>query len=315
MTILPSIFAAFLEPIKLVYVGACTDLGTDPTEIGLAVEDLSFNKGGYEGEFAAVEQPPQVRITWNGLASLWAFSQAAARVARAMFEAQRAADPEGPPPELPIEGDLKMGVDMFELSVRLARHRFDSWVDWAPKPDALAKSGGDAEGNQLFLGALGWIIRHELAHHVLRHHARRSIIPDENKAQELEADDQATRQMKGSYKADQGRAYGVRPSPNEMELERRALAMFVGMIWVVQFELGPHGESATHPDSARRLRGLVDSLALSPDSFAAEILSYLVKVLIDPEGDWPADTEEATSGDAAINAMVMITRHINAQTW
>jgi hypothetical protein len=64
----------------------------------LALEELSFNKRAYESEFAAIPEPPQVRITWNGIASLWAFGQGAARIAPAMFEAQRAADPK----DLPI---------------------------------------------------------------------------------------------------------------------------------------------------------------------------------------------------------------------
>ena len=148
---------------------------------------------------------------------------------------------------------------------------------------------------------------------MLKHHARRSSIPDDNKAQEFEADDQATRWMKGNYRADPERPFGVRPSPDELELERRALVMFVGMIWLAQFELGPHGESATHPDAAPRLHAVADRLALSPDSFAAEILSYIVKVLIDPEGHWPADTGQAYAVDAAIDALIRLNRHISAQ--
>jgi len=313
MNCLPSLFAPFAEKIGLFYGKACADAGVDPAAIQLALEELSFNKRAYESEFAAIPDPPQVRITWNGVASLWAFGQGAARIARAMFEAQRAADPKDPPPALPIEGELETGVHLFELSIRLARHRFDHWVDWAPKPDALAETIPDAEGNQLFFGALGWIMRHELAHHVLKHHARRSGIPDDNKAQEFEADDHATRWMKGNHAADPERPFGVRPSPDELDLERRALVMFVGMIWVAQFELGPHGESATHPDAALRLHAVADRLALSPDSFAAEILSYIVKVLIDPDGHWPAETEQAYAADAAIDALIRLNRHISAQ--
>jgi len=45
-----------------------------------------------------------------------------------MFEAQRAANPEDLPPELPIEGELLTGTRFLELSVRLTKHRFDHWV-------------------------------------------------------------------------------------------------------------------------------------------------------------------------------------------
>lgn len=289
MSCLPSLFGPFVEKIDLFYRNACADAGVDPAAIPLKLEELSFNKGAYENEFAAISEPPHVRITWNGLASLWAFGQGAARIARPMFEAQRAADMTKPPPELPIEGELATGVYLLELSIRLARSRFDHWVEWAPTPDALAATIADAEGNQLFLAALGWIVRHELAHHTLKHHACRSVLPADNKAQEFEADDRATNWMKGDLAADPAREFGVRPSPDELDLERRALAIFVGLIWVAQFELGPHGESATHPDATSRLHAVGDHLALSQDSFAFEILSYLVKVLIDPDGIWEAD--------------------------
>jgi hypothetical protein len=200
----------------------------------------------------------------------------------------------------------------LELSVRVAKHRFDRWVDWVPGPDALAESGPGAEGNQRFLGALGWIMRHELAHQVLKHHELRSGIPADSKAQELEADDQATTWMKGGHAAEPARQFGIRPSPTEMELERRALAMLVGMIWVAQFELGPHSKSATHPDAVTRMNAMVERLTLAPDSFAAEILSYLVKVLIDPDGHWPADPERPYAIDAASDAMIRLNRCINA---
>ena len=311
MNCLPALFGPFVEKINLSYGKACVDAGVDPAAIPLVLEELSFNGGAYKSEFAAIPEPSQVRMTWSGIASLWAFGQGAARIARTMFEAQRAADPKDPPPVLPIEGELETGIHLLELSIRLDRHRFNRWVDWAPEPDALAATIPDAEGNQLFLGALGWIMRHELAHHVLKHHARRSVIPADNKAQEFEADDQATRWMKGNHRADPERPSGVRPSPDELELERHALVTFVGMIWVAQFELGPHGESATHPDAAHRLHAVADCLALSPDSFAAEILSYIVKVLIDPESHWPAGTGQASAVDAAIDALIKLNRHIS----
>ena len=164
MNCLPSLFDPFVEKINLFYGKACADAGMDPATIPLVLEELSFNKRAYESEFAAIPEPSQVRITWNGIASLCAFGQGASRIGRRMFEVQRAADPKDPPPALPIEGELETGVHLFELSIRLARHQFDHWVDWAPEPDALAETIPDAEGNQLFLGALGWIMRHELAH-------------------------------------------------------------------------------------------------------------------------------------------------------
>lgn len=122
-------------------------------------------------------------------------------------------------------------------------------------------------------------------------------MPADSKAQELEADDPATTWMKGGHAA---------------ELERRALVILVGVIRLAQFEVGPHGKNTTHPDAVTRLNAMMQRLALAQDSFATETLSYLVKVLIDPGGDWPADSESSYAIDAATDAMIRLNRRINA---
>lgn len=155
-------------------------------------------------------------------------------------------------------------------------------------------------------------MRHELAHHVLKHHEFRSGIPADSKVQELEADDQATAWMKGDHNAEPARPFGVRPSAAEIELERRALVMLIGMTWLAQFELGPHGKSSTHPDVVTRMNAMIVRLALAKDSFALEILSYLVKVLVEPDDHWPVDPEEPYAVHAATDAMIRLSRHINA---
>ncbi len=97
--------------------------------------------------------------------------------------------------------------------------------------------------------------------------------------------------MKGGHAAEPARRSCVRLAPAEVELERRPFAMKVGMIWVARFKFGPYVRSATRPDAVTRMNGMVERLALARDSFAAEILSYLMKALIDPDGHWPADPE------------------------
>jgi hypothetical protein len=96
------------------------------------------------------------------------------------------------------------------------------------------------------------------------------------------------------------------------ELERRALVILVGVIWLAQFDVGPHGKSTTHPDAVPRLNAMVQRLAPAQDSFAAEILSYPVKVLIDPDRDWRADSDSSYAIDAATDAMIRLKRRINA---
>jgi hypothetical protein len=47
---------------------------------------------------------------------------------------------------------------------------------------------------------------------------------------------------------------------------------------------------------------------LSTDSLAAEIVSYAVKALIDPQGDWASS---GTAADAAIDALIRLNRRVS----
>jgi len=69
------LFEPFVEKIHLFYGKASVDAGADPAVIPIVLEELSFNGRTFESEFAAAAEPPQVRVTWNGIASLWAFGQ------------------------------------------------------------------------------------------------------------------------------------------------------------------------------------------------------------------------------------------------
>ena len=171
------IITTFRPVVERWYLACCDDAGVTPAEVPLKLEDLALEvPRTFRSEFAAVTPPPAVRITWNGLASLWAFSQAVVRVGRPMFEAQRTADPTAGPPQLAIGGELEEGLHLFELSSRLSRNKFDGWVDWAPVPDPDAV-GASLGGNRTFENALGWIMRHELAHLRLNHHAVAEPLP------------------------------------------------------------------------------------------------------------------------------------------
>jgi hypothetical protein len=133
MNYLHALFDPFVERIRP--GKACEDTGVEPATLPL-VEELSFNRSAFESEFATTPEPRQIRITWNGIANLWAFGEGPGESPRAAFEAQRVTNPEDPPPELLVERELLMGTRFLELSARLAKHQFDHWVDWLPGPDA-----------------------------------------------------------------------------------------------------------------------------------------------------------------------------------
>ncbi|MBR0868552.1 hypothetical protein ACFLEY_00570 [Bradyrhizobium sp. YCK136] len=55
---------------------------------------------------------------------------------------------------------------------------------------------------------------------------------------------------------------------------------------------------------------MVDLLGLKEDSGALEIVSYAIKALIDPEGAWAGFSDRPTALDAAYEATVELSRHI-----
>ncbi len=208
---------------------------------------------------------------------------------------------------IPVSSDpgWRTGLYLYELVLRVGKLKFDHWVDWAPTPNCAPTEAelDDAAGNIFFMWALGWIVRHELAHIVLNHHSKATAPKDA----EQEADLQATNWIKGVYKADAGGAPGTLPSDAELELERRAIGACIGLLWVSQFECVPHAASQTHPPAAERLFAVVERFELADDSFAAEATMHAIKILLDPEGKWP---DAATATEGLIDALIRLHRHI-----
>jgi peptidase U49-like protein len=310
---LQQLFQQFEPKIRELYARAAATAGIDPSAVPLELNALSWQFRREEAEFAALSPPPRVAITWNGIASLWAASHAIARVARVMFEAQRKLG-EGDDRKLMLSDypTAGMGLDLFKLSLILAKNPFKHWVqgDWAPVPTAAPTSQDDINGNTLFFRALGWIIRHELAHLVKKHHDQPGTLQEDHFRHEYEADEAATLWLKGGLTVDPNRQAGAKPSPDELALEQIAVGIFGGIVWISQFECVPHAKSQTHPDAADRLVKVIDILDLREDSGALEIVSYGIKALIEPESKWTGFSDRPTARDAAYEAALTLSRHI-----
>jgi hypothetical protein len=106
---------------------------------------------------------------------------------------------------------------------------------------------------------------------------------------------------------------GQRPSINELQLEWRALAAGVGLLWVGLFEEASYSPSPGYPAVAERIFRSFEIFDLAEDSFATEIFSYSVKAWIDPEGDWgvPTKIDDASAKAAFKAALIRLHRHIN----
>ena len=226
-----------------------------------------------------------------------------------MFDAQRTGKAQL---YLNDDPELVKGLYFYELARRLAKHRFDRWVEWLAIPDTNSNQQDDQFGNRLFLAALGWIMRHELAHIALQHHVRIRDRTIDSHAAEIEADTQACNWVKANLRADHQRPEGQRPGNEEIELERRALTAATGLLWVGLFEEAFYSASPGHPAIAERIFAAFNVFDVGEDSFASEIFSYSVKAWIDPQGDWgvPTNKEDATAKSAFAAAVVRLHRHM-----
>ncbi|MDQ1470571.1 MAG: hypothetical protein QOJ99_2051 [Bryobacterales bacterium] len=312
---LQTLFEQFEPAIRQVYARAVSEAGLDPQTVTLELTATSWRLGRPEAEFAALADPRRVAITWNGIASLWAVAHAVARVGRVMFEAQRKLSREDDRRLMLTDyPDAETGLLLFILSRNLAKQDFGHWIvgGWAPTPTVQSKTEDDINGNAIFLLALDWIIRHELGHLVRKHLDENGRLREDHFRRELEADETATKSIKGAHAPDPVRPAGARPAAGELFLESAAMGVFTGVVWISQFECVPHAESHTHPAASDRLMKILDILDLREDSGALEIVSYAIKALIDPQGRWPDGSDQPTALDAAREAAIQLSRFIQS---
>jgi hypothetical protein len=131
---------------------------------------------------------------------------------------------------------LELGLQLLPLSLEFGKRECRQWPPYVPLPEASPRDEDDIAGNILFFGALCWIMRHELAHHTLKHFDLPAPLSEDKFAQEHGADSKATEWTKRSYEVDENREAGSLPSSTEMELERRATSVLVGVLWIASFE-------------------------------------------------------------------------------
>jgi hypothetical protein len=121
--------------------------------------------------------------------------------------------------------------------------------------------------------------------------------------EERAADSHATEGIRGDLARDTDRPTGQVPSETEIELERRAIAVGLGIIWVAIYEETGGKPSNKYPPVADRLSRCLDQFGRTPDGIAAELLSDFIKSWVDPMGVWSArEPTEATAQSALEDA-------------
>lgn len=283
---LGDLFVEYEPKIRTIFDGIVTDAGFKENES----PQLEFAETPTTMLFRCVPSKKRVLADWRGIASLWAMSQATGRLGPAMFKARRNGDVQL---ELKEDSEEELGHFFIRYAKELSVPQDWRWNYYFPEP--AINSEKTRTGVSFFFRSLEWILRHEIGHIVLGH-PDIALNPVQSRAEEKDADLHATKAIKGGFAVDAGRELGKKPSSNELELERRALATGIGLIWVAIYEDTRVENSEIYPPIAERMFRCLDELGLADDSAALEILSDFVKAWIDPEGQWPVRSRtEATA--------------------
>lgn len=210
-----------------------------------------------------------VYVTWAGLASLWCMAYVAYAVMQMGSLASRS-------PAAKDAAGVNFGQQWHELNlegyVDYARRLVQedrSWPIGIELPDArVPAASNEGRINNLFFGALSWILLHEIGH---VHHGHDPVLPaDQSIRQEIQADDFAT-------------SWVMDDAGSGLDREFRALMVITAVAWLFLFE-SAGGQSPTHPPAIQRFRAAVVKLDLGERSPALEHGSYLLKALFDPAG-------------------------------
>lgn len=225
-----------------------------------------------KAEFWARVDQKTVYVTWAGLASLWCVAYVAYAVMQMGSLTSRTPAAKG------VAG-VDFGRQWHELNLqgyvdyakRLIQ-KDQSWPIGLEMPNAQASAAShDGKINNLFFGALSWILLHEIGH---VHHSHDPFLPaDQMVRQEGHADDFATNWV-------------LEHAGSGLDREFRALMVIAALAWLFLFE-SVGGQEPTHPPVIQRFRAAAAKLDMGERSPALENASYFLKALFDPAGALP----------------------------
>lgn len=244
-------------------------------ERGQKLADEIFGAGKWElrdsrtaANFYALPQENAVYLSYAGLASLWCLAYSAFQVMDIASRAQR--EPKG-------KGQRHIDIGQLVVQRRVAEHvRFaenlfvkdQDWPDDLPRPDVTASSSSlEGRINNVFFGALSWVILHEIAH---VHHGDQKYIPTHLQVrQEYRADSFATEWI-------------LDEAGNGLTREFRVLVITVALTWLFLNERVV-GQGNDHPPALLRFREAVKQFDVGERSVALENAAYILKALLDPQ--------------------------------
>lgn len=234
---------------------------------------LEFNTSLHpeDNTFRAKPTSKVIEVNYAALASLWAIAKAAWLIAREGVAANRAGETELPTgPGTPVS-EARNLVDTARKLISNAGARWPTDLA-TPNPDAEDNTE-DSFLNNVFLGAVGWVILHEIAHIHLGHQG--TVNSDVSFDQEHQADLWAARWVLEKVPAGDVCGYF------------RVFAISAAMIWLAVLDDVRRG-STTHPHAWQRLGKLAEALPRDELNPGYEMASYVLKVVFLFEQNIPA---------------------------
>lgn len=246
--------------------------------------------GGKANFVAHPGDEPSVEVRFAALLSLWCIAKAALQISQAMADALRRGQTTVAfaPGTSEYEGRM-----LLDLAGKLIRDPAFDWPDDAPRPYATPDHGSPEEKlNNLFLGASGWCVLHEVAHIKLGHQKFTSI--DRQLQQEFEADDWATKWI-----LDQCSEGATR--------EFRVACCAVALAWIGIVDTIRRGNT-DHPHASARLMKCAEHFGLSDISPAIEIANHILKAFFMPTDELPVSDDAKSAFEQVMFAYLRSTR-------
>jgi hypothetical protein len=222
------------------------------------------------GEANCYAQPnnSEIGVRFAALLSLWAVTRAALHIGNETMAAMRSGRAQvDTQPGTPIAE----AYELINAAKKLIQEPRARWPSGLPEPNAGAvMRSPDWYANNLFLGAVGWTLLHEVAHIRLNHQETTSEL---RRRQEHEADAWATNWI-------------FERVGQEPEREFRIFAASTGIVWIGLIDtIRKH--STTHPHASERFYKCAELFGANPTSPGLELAAHITKAVFDPSTPIP----------------------------
>lgn len=236
-------------------------------------ERWNFEPSDGKANFTAVAHKKTIYLTYSGMASLWCVAYVAYSVMDIASRTRRDVAHSGKPCIDATQATQDLNLQAYlDYARRLMREDVPWPADISHPATDPAEATREYLVNNLFFGALSWILLHEIAH---VRHGDEGIEPrDVRIRQETRADQFAIDWVFGE-------------AGNGLTREYRILAVTVALAWVLLYEF-ERGKSSVHPDAILRFEEAVAQFGGGERSAALENATYALKAIFDAATPMPA---------------------------